>query len=170
MSSRRGMSGLIVALASAGLVASSGAFAISACSSSTTTNGGDPPEGGTDAGLDARKVVEAGEELDSAKQTPEQCEAECKVKHPAGVKEDAIDKCWADNCEAPCLDQSGGFDAGPDASDVDAGGLLCGTDVSSGVDENCDKCTEAFCCTSWKGCFDDPECLAYDQCIGVCNE
>lgn len=172
MSTRRGTS-LIVALASAGLVTCSGAFAISACSSSTTDTGtGDG--GGSDAAPDTRKLVEGGEDPDSGtKLTPAQCEAKCKTDHPnAAPKEDAIDKCWTDNCTAPCIDQSGGFDAGDDGgadAAVDAGGMLCGTEVSSGVDETCDKCTEAFCCTSWKGCFNDPDCTAYDTCIGDCQ-
>ena len=171
MSTRRGSS-LIVALASAGLVASSGAFAVSACSSSTVGDGGGG--GGVDAAADGRKVVEAGPEPDSAtKPTTAQCEANCKTTYPAAVaKSDAVDTCWAKNCTAPCIDQNGGFDGGTDGgadAAVDAGGMLCGTEVSSGVDETCDQCTEAFCCTSWRGCFNDKDCTAYDSCIGDCQ-
>src|SRR4051812_22984458 len=116
MSSRRSPFGFIVAIASAGLLACSGAVAISACSSSTDDTG--TGDGGADAAPDTRKVVEAGPEEDTGtKLTPAQCEAKCKADHPsAAAKEDAIDKCWTDNCNAPCIDQSGGFDAGPDAA------------------------------------------------------
>jgi len=166
MSTRRGMS-MIVALASAGLVASSGAFAVSACSSSTV--GSDV--GGGDAAAEARAVVEAGAEPDSStKPTPEQCEANCKAAHPgAAPKLAAIDTCWAANCKPSCVDDTGGFDAGADAdAAVDAGDLLCGTEYSSG-DDTCDQCTAALCCPSWGGCFSDPDCTAYDTCIGDCQ-
>lgn len=167
MSSRR-TSGLIVALASAAVVASSGALAVSACSSSTDD------AASTDAGLDVapdvrRVVEEAGEDPDTGVLTPAQCAARCKADHPtAPAKEDAIDKCWGDNCSAPCVEQSGGFDGGTDArADADAG--VCGTPNTSGLDETCDQCTEAFCCTSWTSCFNDPECAAYDKCVGACK-
>lgn len=170
MSTHRGSSGLFFMVACAGLAASSGAFAVSACSSSTAEGTAD----GGDAATDGRRVVDGGGDPDSM--TPEQCVAQCAIDHPSGMtKYNAIDTCWAANCQAPCVDQSGGFDAG-DAGDaggadsgVDAGGVVCGTDVSSGVDTTCDRCTEAFCCTAWKGCFGDTDCTAYNKCLGICN-
>ena len=122
-------------------------------------------------------MVEAGEEPDSGKLTTAQCEAKCKADHPAAVaKSDAVDKCWATNCTAPCIDDNGGFDAGADGGGadaaVDAGATLCGTEVTSGVGAvggSCDQCTTAFCCVSWKGCFGEADCTAYDGCIGDCQ-
>ncbi len=166
MSTRRSSSRFVVAFASATLLACGGAFAMSACSSSTTETGT-----GADATTapDARITVEAGPDpvVDSSTPvTPEQCEAKCKADHPAAVAKSAlIDSCWSDKCQGACLDETG-YDAGADAA-VDAG-MLCGTDTVSG-DDSCDQCTAANCCTSWAGCFGDPDCSAYDKCIGDCN-
>lgn len=166
---------LFVALACGGMVAGSSSFAISACSSSSDAGGGGGDSGGIDATNEQRPPVEASD-VDSSTITPAQCKASCKADHPNAVpKEDAIDKCWADNCMAPCIDQSGDFDAGDAGDDggdggaADAGGLVCGTTVQSGVTALCDRCTEAFCCTAWRGCFTDPDCAAYDKCFAKCN-
>jgi hypothetical protein len=177
MSRSRSNSGFIVALFSASLLAVSGSLAISACSSSTDSGAG-TTDGGTDAQPDARQIVDAGAPEDSATTpTQAQCLAKCKTDFPgASAKEDAIDQCWTDNCDDPCFNVSGAFDGGTDGgAAVDAGGMLCGTEVTSGVgmspaeEDACNRCTEAFCCTAWKGCFGDPDCTAYDSCLGDCN-
>ncbi len=170
MSSRS--SSLFVALACGGIVASSSAFAISACSSNSEDGGGGGDAGGNDATNEQHPAPEAGELPDSSKLTLAQCKAKCAPDHPTAVaKEDAIDKCWADNCTGPCIDQSGGFDGGDGGGggDGDGGGVLCGTSVPSGIDTTCDQCTQAFCCTAWQGCFNDPDCTAYDTCVSKCR-
>jgi hypothetical protein len=170
MSIRRRPYGLFVALVAAGLVGSTGALGVSACSSST--DDAPAPAPGTEAGPDVRITVDGGPEEDGSKpETVAECEAKCNVKFPtAQAKVDIIDKCWDDNCAAPCVDQSGGFDAGeagvPDAGD---GGTVCGTEILSGVDTRCDQCTETFCCTSWRGCYADPDCNAYNSCLIDCD-
>ena len=144
---------------------------MSACSS-TTDAGTAAPEGGADAAPDTRKIVEAGPADDSAPpQTPEECVAACNAAHPSSVaKETAIDTCWAASCKGPCVDDpptaydaglADGGDAGVDASDV------CGTGVNSAT-VDCDKCTQANCCPSWQGCFNNTDCTALDDCIGKC--
>jgi hypothetical protein len=162
-----------IAFTAASLLLASGAFAISACSSTTAVGGDTTPDGSADATPDRKVGADAAEVDSGTPLTPAQCQAQCQADHPNAVaKENAIDTCWTANCQAPCIDQSGGFDAGPDAAvdgGADAGGDVCGTQVSSGVDLTCDQCTNAFCCTSWQGCFNDPDCTAYDKCLGDCN-
>lgn len=103
----------------------------------------------------------------------ERCVAACDATHPgAAAKEAAIDTCWSAFCNAPCVDQSSAeFDAGDDAggdAGSDGGAGVCGTSIGSGVSRSCDDCTAANCCTSWRGCFDDPDCNAYDSCLADC--
>jgi hypothetical protein len=153
------------------VVASSAAFAVTACSS-VTTAGTTSTEGGTDAGGDsARITVEAGPERDSAMptQTTQECIDACNALHPGSVaKLAAVDTCWQTNCKGPCLDNpptgydaGGGQDAGADASDV------CGSGVST-TEPTCNDCTQQYCCTPWNGCFMDTDCTTLDDCIGKC--
>jgi hypothetical protein len=165
MSTRRSTPGLLVVLAAAGLAACGGALAISACSSSTDTPAGSDAG---DAATDSRKVVEGDDAAPDAGAEAGSCADTCAALHPTAVaKDDAIGTCWDDNkCTPICVDgYDGGFDGG-DGGLAD-GGALCGTDVPS-VNDACDQCTEAYCCTSWKGCFGDPECSAYEDCLGNC--
>lgn len=60
---------------------------------------------------------------------------------------------------------SDGGDAGDDAGT--AGPPLCGTGVTTDSPD-CDRCTEAFCCAAWTGCFDDQDCSDLDDCLASC--
>lgn len=177
-SSRRSSTALVAAFGTLVFAVTASGLAISACSSDTAP--GDPvAEGGVDAGADTRKVVEASPEPpaeDSGVLTPEQCEAKCKADMPAAAaKYEAVDVCWAAKCKGPCVDGTGVFDAGEAGTDAGDGGTndggtdLCATTYSSGSDQACDDCTEAFCCPSWDGCFNDDSCKAYNECVGDCN-
>lgn len=178
MSRSRSNSGFIVALLCVSFLAVSGSFAISACSSSTDS--GAAADGGSDAQIDVRKVVDTGspEDTGPGTLTQAQCEAKCKTDFPgASAKEDAIDTCWSEHCDDPCHNGSGTFDGGTDGggAEIDAGGMLCGTAITTGAgmtpaeEAACNRCTEAFCCTAWKGCFGDKDCTAYDSCLGDCR-
>jgi hypothetical protein len=163
------MKKVVLTLACAGLTAGL-AFSFSACSSSTTS----PDTGTTEAGPDARK--EAGVPVDDggtdAGQTFEQCNAACEAAHPAGLKLDVkIDDCWTAHCQAPCVDGTGGFDAGgAEAGDGgDGGALACTNDVQTG-DTTCDSCTKTWCCASWDGCFNDTDCAALNDCRSNCPD
>jgi hypothetical protein len=91
----------------------------------------------------------------------------------------AIFTCHDTHCAGPCsklVDTTdggtdagdGGTDAGDGGTDAGDGGLrTCGTKTGTGGTE-CDKCTESFCCTEWRGCFGDMECNAYDDCVQAC--
>ena len=176
MISRRSSTRFALSAAAALLFAGGAGFAISACSSSST-DAGATTEAGADATTDARiKVDSATPEEDAAvPETSEQCLARCGKEYPASVaKYDAVDSCWAASCNDSCVAQNGMFDAG-DAGDAGDGGVvndggtdLCGTMVSSGVDRACDDCTTQFCCPSWKGCYDDQDCLDYNTCVNDC--
>ena len=177
MSSRRSSTRFALSAAAALLVAAGAGFAISACSSSTD-GGTTAAEAGADATADARIKVDAAptDEDAAVPETSEQCLARCGKEHPASVaKYNAVDTCWAASCNASCVVQNGMFDAGDDGGDAGDAGLvndggtnLCGTEVSSGVDRACDDCTTAFCCPSWKGCYDDADCLEYNGCVNDC--
>ena len=161
-------------LISAFLLFAGASVAISACSSTNTVDNA----AGADAGSDSAKptVDEATPDDSGSPQTHDECIAACNTQHPnSKPKEDAIDKCWNDNCSDQCFDGKP-FDGGAatDAGDAgvaaDAGDPLCGTGVKSGETPDCDKCTEAFCCTSWTGCFDDQDCSDLDDCYGKCPQ
>lgn len=177
MISRRSSSRFALSVAAALLLACGAGFGISACSSSSTDAGTPVAEAGVDATTDARIKVDATtpDEDAAVPETSEQCLARCGKEHPAAVaKYDAVDTCWAASCNASCVVQNGMFDAGDVDGGFDAGGVndggtnLCGTEVSSGVDQACDDCTTAFCCPSWKGCYDDADCLDYNGCVNDC--
>lgn len=173
MSSRRTPFGLFFVMASFALAGVGAAVTVSACSSSSDATG-DGDDGGTDAPRDRSVGDTAVEPVDSATpETTDQCFARCAKEHPAAVaKYDAIDTCWAASCQGPCVDEDGTYDAGPDAAEGgtgnDGGTSLCGTEISSGIDRACDDCTEAACCPSWKACYDNDDCLDYNDCVGNC--
>ncbi|MBX3192107.1 MAG: hypothetical protein KF819_34270 [Labilithrix sp.] len=157
---------LFIALFASALVTVGGAVSFMGCSSSGTDDTG-VPEGGADAPAD-RKVVEAAPTEDSGPKL--ECEAQCFADHPtAKAKYEAVDTCWETNCEGPCYDETGIFDGGVEGGAVhDGGNGLCQTEIASGVDRACDECTEAFCCSSWKGCYEDDDCLELNDCIANC--
>lgn len=170
--------GVFAALLSGGMVAGSAAFAIGACSSSSENTGVGGSDAAQDAPVaDAPRRLDASEELDSSKPSKAQCRARCRADHPNAIpKEDAIDRCWAERCAGPCVDQNSDFDGGGDPGDGGAdagggdaaGGGVCGTADPSGISAACDRCTDARCCDAWKACFDDSDCAAYDYCYGAC--
>jgi hypothetical protein len=178
MTPRRSSTRFALSVAAALLFASSAGFAISACSSSSTGAGDTATEGGTDASTDGRIKVDSSVPVDtdsSVPETSEQCLARCGTEHPGSApKYDAVDTCWAASCKSSCVDGTGMFDAGGIDGGFDAGGVndggtnLCGTEVSSGVDMACDDCTTAFCCPQWKGCYDNQDCLDYNDCVNDC--
>jgi hypothetical protein len=161
---------LFFAIASAAVIACGSPIAFTACTSE------DSGAGGSDASTDKRKVdaAEAGV-ADSAPQTPAQCEAACGIKFASSVpKYDAVDTCWAANCQAECVDLTAGtYDAGADSGPIspgnDGGNGLCGTPIASHLDKACDDCTEANCCPAWTGCYGDKNCVDYNSCIGSCS-
>lgn len=176
MTPRRSTAGLLLATALVAILAAGTALAVSACSSSEDE---DTPS--ADASADAvftDAVVADGETRDpdsAAPETAAECFARCQAAHPGAVaRYDAIDVCWDKSCKGPCLDLTGEFDAGGAPGDGgprgenDGGTNLCGTIVSSAVDRACDDCTETFCCPSWKGCYDDADCLDYNRCVNTC--
>jgi len=190
MSSRHSSASLVLAFLTVGFAVTGGGLAMGACSSETGPADG-PTEAGPDASTDARKIVEAAppepEEDAATEPTVEQCVAACKAADPtAAMKYDAVDVCWAAKCKGPCVDGTGMFDAGdagddadagdPDAGDAGDGGPtrndggtdLCTGTYSSGTDKACDDCTEAFCCPAWDGCYNNPDCQEYNDCVGNC--
>jgi hypothetical protein len=147
---------LIFAFVSLALLSGGGAFGIAACSSST-----DPP-------AVPRADARAADSGDAEAQI-EACLMKCEKDHPASLpKFDAIDMCWEKSCKGPCIDATGSFDAGATTKVNDGGGPICGTDTPSFTDKACDDCIEAFCCPSWKGCYEDTDCRAFDECIIDC--
>lgn len=160
-----------LSIAAALVCAGGSSLAISACSSSTDAGTTGADEAGTDAAPDSRIKVEAGpvDEPDSAMpQTEEQCIDACNKAHPNSVaKETAIDTCWTASCKGPCVDDPPTAYDGGDAGDAGDASDLCGTGVNS-FSADCDNCTQANCCPSWKGCFDDQDCSDLDDCIGKC--
>ena len=177
MSSRPISSRFYFVMFAAALAAGAGGAAISACSSSTTANA-PGTDGGSDAPADHRVVpFDSGpDNTDSAvPETTAQCKARCYKEHAASKAiYDAVDTCWAASCKAQCIDQTGApFDAGADASDAamglnDGGTPLCSTPESSGIDKPCDDCTEQNCCPSWKGCYNNADCVALQDCFNAC--
>lgn len=147
-----------------------------ACSSETTVT-----EAPADAGSDATKPSTpkgdaggGGGDDAGGTQTLEECLAACETKHAAGLAKDkAIDTCWAQSCQGPCIDGDGmfdggtGADAGDDAGDGGAG--QCKNGVETG-DDACNACTSAFCCGAWDGCFDDQDCADLNDCRSACPE
>jgi hypothetical protein len=176
MTPRRSSTRFALSLSAALLLACGAGFAISACSSSSTDASAPATEAGADATPDARIKVDSStpDEDAAVPETSEQCLARCGKEHPSSVaKYDAVDTCWAASCNASCVAQNGMFDGGVEGGadgggDNDGGTNLCGTEVSSGVDKACDDCTEQFCCPSWKGCYDDADCLDYNSCVNDC--
>jgi hypothetical protein len=184
--------GFVSSLALAGLAGS----AITACSSSSPA-GDDPQDASAKPRPDSGSVDAASPDA-SAEPPPDsgpvdassdanapdsgltaaQCYQNCLDAHPtAKAPYSAVDQCWVQRCQGPCLDQTGTFDAsaadGGDAGTFDAGGDaggLCGTDVGSGGDTACDQCTTAFCCAEWDSCYgvNHDECLAIDDCLSQC--
>ena len=142
--------------ASLAVLACGGGLSIAACSSSAEPL---PRSTSPDSGADAAAKVEA-------------CFAKCEKDHPSSLSRyDAIDECWEKSCKGPCIDQSGSFDAGEAGTGAkvnDGGAPLCATDTPSFTDKACDDCIEARCCPSWKGCYEDTDCRAFDNCIIDC--
>ena len=179
MSSRRTTSPrFYLAIVSAALFAGGGGFAMSACSS-TTTDAPSALDAASEAAVDSGRVkVEAGpDDTDAAKpETAAQCVARCRMEHAGSTaKYDAVDTCWAGSCQGPCVDDTKMFDGGLDGAafangQVTDGGGLCGTVEGSGRDIACDNCTTEFCCSEWKGCYGDKDCLALETCFGDCPQ
>jgi hypothetical protein len=148
----------VAAFASLALLAGGGAISVAACSSTADSPGIIKGTGKADSG-DAAAQIEA-------------CIEKCEKAHPAALpKYDAIDECWEKSCENPCIEQSGSFDPGDAGASTkvnDGGNPICGTDTPSFTDKACDDCIEARCCPSWKGCYDDKECRAFDMCFIEC--
>jgi hypothetical protein len=160
-------------LVTLGACALSGAAALTACSSSDSGAGGSGDAGQDATTKDAGGKSDSGGDTDSGADgglTQKQCEDKCFADHPSGAKKfDAIDTCWAASCKAPCVDETGSFDGGPDAAPPQADGGVCNTSITSGVDKACDDCTNAFCCAEWAGCFTDTDCNALNDCLGDCQ-
>jgi hypothetical protein len=159
---------------------------ISSCSS----DDGTPAGPGADSGPDTfRPDTGPFNPLDPDGNPPpltrSQCIATCRTQHGAGFDKDkAIDKCWETFCVPACADPPPGADAGTDASLADAsddagddagdaaapdaGAPACKNDVVTGA-ADCDLCTKQSCCAAWDGCFDDPDCVALNDCIQKCD-
>jgi hypothetical protein len=162
---------LLFAISSAALVMGGGAVAFTGCTTTVTEESPGVAEGGADAPAD-RRTVDATPQQDTGPTLG--CEEQCFADHPAAkAKYDAVDTCWGASCQGPCVDGTGTFDGGADAAAEggavhDGGNGLCQTEIASGVDQACDECTEQFCCTSWKGCYDDNDCLDLNDCLVNC--
>ncbi|WP_146647525.1 hypothetical protein [Labilithrix luteola] len=150
------------------------AFAIAAFVGCSSDNPGSDTAAAEDSGTDAPlppatprpdppRATDSG-----ADPTLDGCLAACDTAHPAGlVKDEAIDTCWSDNCQGPCIDATGPFDGGTSDDAGDAGPLACKNDVSTGGTA-CTRCTEAFCCAPWDACFDDADCSGLNACRAAC--
>lgn len=151
-------------------LASGTSASIAACSSDTTTTS-DPGDAATETGpkIDSGSSTSSSGSSGQTEGGAPDCETKCFQDHPAGEKlYDAIDVCWEAKCKGPCVDENGMFDAGADAADAGDGAVLCGTEVTSGVDMSCDQCTDAFCCADWQGCFKNDDCIALNECLSEC--
>jgi hypothetical protein len=99
---------------------------------------------------------------------PKSCRERCEEAHPTALaKDEAIDSCWETNCGGPCIQElppDGGIAADGAAPD----GGTCISPVLT-ISLACDECTNMFCCASWDGCFQDPECTALNACYQQCN-
>lgn len=158
---------LVVGVLTVGLGTSA---SIAACSSDTTTTS-DPGDAAPEASskIDSGSSSSSGSSGQTEGGTATDCETKCFQDHPTGeMRYDAIDVCWEAKCKGPCVDSSGMFDAGADAGDAGDGAVLCGTEVTSGVDMACDQCTDAFCCAEWQGCFKNDDCIALNDCLSEC--
>ena len=96
------------------------------------------------------------------------CVDRCQAQHPTGgPKNGAIEQCWTEHCDVPCNGAQGDAgDGGKPAPDAgDAG--TCQNEVNTGSDA-CNACTVKSCCMPWDGCFDDPDCVALNDCLNRC--
>jgi hypothetical protein len=159
-------------------------LAVTACSSSSSGDGTTDAGAAETAAPKPRPDSGPPADTDSGTKTPQQCYQDCLNAHPtAKAAYQAVDTCWANKCNDPCLDKTGTFDAGTvdagdagdagmDAGDAGDGGPegLCGTAVGSGGDMACDQCTTTFCCSEWATCYttNHDECVAIDECLGQC--
>ncbi len=152
------------------------ALGFAACTSETIVT--EAPDAGSDASKPSTPKSDAGSSGGDSggTETWEECIAACETKHAAGLAKDkAIDTCWAQSCQGPCIDGNGVFDAGiPDGGDAgddagDGGAGQCKNGVETG-DDACNDCTAAFCCGAWDGCFDDQDCADLNDCRSACPE
>jgi hypothetical protein len=158
-------------------VGSSLAFAACSSDSSTPATG----DGGSESGRPPLPPPQGGDDssVPDAAPTHDQCIKQCETDHADGLALDKkIDDCWATNCQAPCVDGTGGFDAGTgDAGDggeggveggvADAGPPMCQNGVETG-DTTCNLCTQTYCCGAWDGCFNDKGCSDLNACRSAC--
>jgi len=97
------------------------------------------------------------------------CREECEEAHPTGLpKDEAINSCWETHCGDPCIEQRPG-DGGGGGDGAAPDGGTCTSPVVT-VSVSCDECTHTFCCASWDGCFQDPECTALNACYQRCPD
>ena len=129
----------------------------------------------SDAGADVATEANRPAPPEDDAGTPKTCRERCEEEHPTALSKDtAIDACWKTSCVTPCIqEQATGGDAGAEGGATDAGGVdgggACVSPVVT-VSSACDRCTIAFCCAAWDGCFQDTECAALEACYQQCED
>jgi hypothetical protein len=101
---------------------------------------------------------------------PKSCRQRCEEAIPEGAlaKDEAINSCWKTFCGRPCIEELAP-DGGVAADGAAPDGGTCVSPVVT-ISLACDECTNTFCCASWDGCFQDPECSALNVCYQQCTE
>jgi len=123
-----------------------------------------PPENPTPPSNPPVQDAGKGVSTDAPKpETQASCLAKCRTQFPLGAaKADAVDACWAKNCNPACTSGD------PDGKNYPpATGKDCQYPVLTPF-QTCSNCTAEKCCTEWDGLFLNPEGQKLNQCSLEC--